>query len=156
MVALVLTAAIGITWQVFTRYFLGFSNQSLEFIVVYLVVWSTFIGLATAERRDLHVRFTVVEAILPPAGRRALRLLARLVALAVVLALAWMGFELILESRLFGEQLPTALRLPLWIPKMAIAIGAALLALQYLVSIHRIWSEDEAHDEAAGPAHGSG
>ena len=119
------------------------SNHSAEFIIRYMVIWSTFIGLACAERRDFHVRFNLIETLIPATARLWLKTLVYLTCIGLCLIVAWTGYEMVLETRMLGESLQTALRLPLWIPKMAVALGGILLALQYVASLHRLWTEQE-------------
>lgn len=148
--ALVLLSSAMIFALVLTRYLLAYSDASVEQIARYLAIWGTFLGLATAHRRGFSIRFSVLEHLLPERARQVLAGLVWLASAGICFALMWAGWLLVDETRTLGEVMQTGFALPLWIPKAALAVGAALLGIELLASAVRSFAGDPAHENEHG------
>lgn len=140
---LFLVASLMMFAMVITRYVFAWSDPSVEIIARYMMIWATFLGVAAAARRDINIRFTLIEAMLGPRGRRLFRSIGYLIAAGFSVGLGLSGASLVDETRLFNEVMPTALRWPIWIFHAAVPVGAFLLALQLLVLVFRLWRGEE-------------
>ncbi|MBM3488188.1 MAG: TRAP transporter small permease [Alphaproteobacteria bacterium] len=136
---LFLVASVMMFAMVVTRYVFAWSDASVEIIARYMMIWATFLGVAAAARRDINIRFTLIEAMLGPRGRRLFRTFGYLLAAVFAIGLGLSGVSLVDETRMFNEVMPTALRWPIWIFHAAVPVGGFLLALQLLVLVARIW-----------------
>jgi len=132
-VLIVLSSAM-IFVLVLTRYLLGYSDASVEEIARYFAIWGTFLGISTAHRRGFSIRFSLLEHLLPNTGKRILASVVWMTCAVASFGLAWAGWELAVESRMLGEVMQTGLRLPLWIPRASVGVGAVLLGIEFLVS----------------------
>ena len=142
LAVLIVLSAVTIFTMVVTRYVFAYSDASAENIARSLAIWGALIGLATVHRRGLDIRFSVLDHALPPKVRKVWRGGLNLACLGFCGFLAWSGWELIAETRMLGEVMQTGFALPLWIPRGAVAAGAVLLAVDYALDTHRIWTGD--------------
>lgn len=118
--------------MVITRYVFSYSDPSVEIIARYMMIWAAFIGVSTAVQTDSNIRFTLVEQLLPPAAKRIFKTVALVVGAVISLAIMYSGIVLVEETKMFNEVMPTALRWPIWIFHLSIAVGGGLLTLQFI------------------------
>ena len=129
---LIYIACVFIFAMVITRYLFAYSDPSIELVARYMMIWATFIGVSCAVKTGATIRFTLLEHMLSERGRRVIRVVAHGCALVICLAIAWSGIELVDETMMFNEVMPTALRWPIWIFRASVAVGAILLVMQFL------------------------
>lgn len=129
---LIYIACVFIFAMVITRYLFAYSDPSVELIARYMMIWATFIGVSCAVKSGATIRFTLLEHMLSDRARGIVRGVAHGCALIISLGIAWSGIELVDETMMFNEVMPTALRWPIWIFRLSVAVGAILLVLQFL------------------------
>src|ERR1041384_910259 len=71
-----------VAWQVFCRYVLNDSPSWTEPGAVLLMSWFIFLGAAVGVRENYHLGFDVLLYVLPRSGKRVLRMISDIVALA--------------------------------------------------------------------------
>lgn len=120
---IVMTAVIG--WQVFGRFVLNDSPSWAEQAALVLMIWYVFFAAAAGVREGFHIRILAVQSALPPAGRRALRLVSHVVVgLSGIALLVW-GGELV--ARTWSHVIPT-LGLPRGVAYLPLPLSGALMA----------------------------
>lgn len=129
--AIAMTALCAISFlNVLVRYLTDISFAFTEEYSVFLLVVMTFAGAALAFATDGHVRITVLEDHLPPAGRLACRLLAATATTVVLGLVIWHGAFLALDQWEFEETSP-GLGYPQWLYTMwlpVLALGCLVRA----------------------------
>ena len=131
--------AIGMAIMVVTRYGFSYSDPSVEIIVVYCMIWGTFVGIAAAVRFGVNIRFTLLEHLFEERGRRVIQTAANVITLLLALGLTISGYTLADETLMFDERMPTALRWPVWPFHSAIFAGGILLSIQIVRSLIMLW-----------------
>ena len=101
-----------------------------------LMVVSIFLALALSQREGRQIQVTLLAHKLPPRGRAALALVAELLSFAVYLAIAGYGLGSALESWHINELSSGLLRFSLWPSKLALGLGALLMAIQSLAGAY--------------------
>lgn len=91
---LVVMTAI-VAWQVFCRYVLNDSPSWTEPGAVILMSWFIFLGAAVGVRENNHMGFDVLLYVLPPAGKKWLRMISDIVIFAFGLGMIWYGGNLV-------------------------------------------------------------
>ena len=91
---LVVMTAI-VAWQVFCRYVLNDSPSWTEAGAVILMSWFIFLGAAVGVRENNHMGFDVLLYVLPPTGKKWLRMISDIVIFAFGLGMIWYGGTLI-------------------------------------------------------------
>jgi C4-dicarboxylate transporter DctQ subunit len=151
--ALLLLATFMMFTMAITRYVFAWSDPSIEILSRYLMIWATFVGVAGAVRADSDIRFTLIEALFPPRGRRIFRTIGIIVAVTLVVGLAVSGVSLVEETHTFNEVMPTTLRWPIWIFHLAVPVGAGLLGLQLVAKAISLWQGGDKSLAAPPDAH---
>lgn len=98
----------------------------------YLMAGAGFLALAHTLRRGEHIRVTLLLQALPGRARRALELWSLTLACALGGLFAFYAVRLAWQSRLFNDVSTGNDATPLWIPQLAMAAGAVLLAVALL------------------------
>ena len=136
---LFLLGAIAMFVMVVTRYGFAWSDPSVEILVLYLMIWGTFVGVSAGVRYGINIRFTLLEHVLGDTAKKAVQSLALFLTFLIALGLAASGQALVRETMMFNEVMPTSMRLPIWPFHGAILAGGGLLALQALRSLLLLW-----------------
>lgn len=134
-------AAIGIVasmfliaYSVVMRYFLNQPVSWVDEFVGYLLVASVMLAAADALRHGEHIAVDIVTERLGHRGKRVVAL-AGLVAVALAAALlAVEGADMVEFSRMVGLLSNGKLAVPMWIPQLAVPVGAALLGATAVVA----------------------
>lgn len=96
----------------------------------YLMVWAAFLGAAYTLQLDGHIGVDVICKKFSPRIQTWLHIAKYLVGIIFCLLLAWKGYESLALSWKMGRTSISELQIPIYIPQMAIPVGAILLALQ--------------------------
>lgn len=84
-----------VAYQVFCRYVLNDSPSWTEPGAVILMSWFIFLGAAVGVRENNHMGFDVLLYVLPPAGKKWLRMISDIVIFAFGLGMLWYGAKLV-------------------------------------------------------------
>ncbi|MFP5077759.1 TRAP transporter small permease [Rhizobium sp. YIM 134829] len=84
-----------VAYQVFCRYVLNDSPSWTEPGAVILMSWFIFLGAAVGVRENNHMGFDVLLYVLPPAGKKWLRMISDIVIFAFGLGMIWYGGKLV-------------------------------------------------------------
>ena len=133
--ALLLTAVL-LFVNVVLRYVFSASTSWAEELIRYLMIWITFIGGSVCVRKGAHIRMDFLLTLIPKAAHRWVNRLVFLVAAFFCAALFWYSFQLVLFT-VELEQTSPAMKLPMWIPYLAMPLGSALMALRFVQMIFR-------------------
>lgn len=116
--------AVTIVAQIVARQ-LGGTIDSTE-TAGFCLAASTFLGLAYAFRRGAHIRVTLLIGRAPAGPRRWLELWCVAFSIAAVAYFLWWAVDFVWFSWKFDEISPGLMAIPLWIPRSAMALGAAV------------------------------
>jgi TRAP-type C4-dicarboxylate transport system permease small subunit len=92
-----------------------------------MLVVMTFVSLSVCQVTNSFHQVELVQARLGPRGRALSAAIFDALAFAFSALLLWHFIRLELSSWRFGERAPTYLETPLWLPRLAMAIGVAAL-----------------------------
>jgi TRAP-type C4-dicarboxylate transport system permease small subunit len=128
--------------DIFTRYLLNFSFEIADELGGYMLVVMTFVSLSVCQVTNSFHQVELVQARLGPRGRALSAAIFDALAFAFSALLLWHFIRLELSSWRFGERAPTYLETPLWLPRLAMAIGVAALcfsiARTFLAHVRRL------------------
>lgn len=138
LVALMLLVALLITAYAIIARNAGFSTGDWALsLPEVLLVWMTFLAVGALVTRRAHVTADFLVDQLPPALRRALRVLLALGAIGVLAVLAWGGIEVVMQLRGAGLVDSEVFNLPKAAEVAVIPLGLGLCILHLLVEIVR-------------------
>jgi C4-dicarboxylate transporter DctQ subunit len=112
-------------------------DWSLE-MVIYLLVWATFLSGGALVRENRHISADVVVRMFGPAVQRALMIAAALAGLAFSALLCWFGVQMVEFAMSVGERSESTLRFPLWLFYLCLPVGMALTVLGYGAQLWRL------------------
>lgn len=130
-----------------------------EEVIIYLVISSTFFGAVLTLRSKEHVNVDIIGVFLARRGRRVMAIIAAVVTVLYLLAVGSLAWMLILEP--FSRSIVTpALKLPLWVVELPVAIALTLMFLHSLELLAHAWKhgadETSAADVAIAEAEAAG
>ena len=115
-----------VSWQVFVRYVLNWSNTWTEITAVMLMSWFIFLGAAVGVRENYHLGFDVLLYVLPKTGKKYLRAISDFVVFAFAIGMIYYGLQLVQLQ--WPARLP-ALGIPEGIRYLPLVGGGFLIAL---------------------------
>ena len=134
--AFALLAATGVMMHgVALRYLFGQPTIWQTELSIYLLMFVAFVGGAYGLKHHAHVGVDLLVERLPVKPRLALRVVTALLALLLVLAVAWSAGHEWLAAIEGGWTSPTAWRAPLSIVYGIVPLGMVLIALQLVAFI---------------------
>ncbi|BBK33614.1 TRAP-type mannitol/chloroaromatic compound transport system permease small subunit [Stella humosa] len=134
---LVALAVVIITWMIFWRAAGNSAFWEIE-ASVFLSIAAIFLASPYTLRTKGHVSVDLLEAILPDAFTRPLRVFAMLMVAAVSAYLVWEGGKMALMALHEGERTPSMWAPLKWPIYAAMPIGMALTCLQAIAEIARM------------------
>jgi TRAP-type transport system small permease protein len=145
-VAALAVMLIVIGTDIVTRSLFNFSFEISDELGGYMLVVMTFVSLPICQISDSFHHVELVQSRLSPFGRAISRVIFDVLSLIFCALLLWQLARFQLSSFRFGDQAPTYLATPLWIPRIAMAVGAAAICF----SMVRTLAADVAALRAAG------
>jgi TRAP-type C4-dicarboxylate transport system permease small subunit len=111
---------------------LGLVVPSADDLTAFAVAGSAVLPLAYAFRHGAHIRVDLFIGRLRGRARGAIEVLVLAIACAMVAFFAYATFDQMSDSFAFEEVSQGMLGIPLWIPQVALPIGAGLFAIALL------------------------
>jgi TRAP-type C4-dicarboxylate transport system permease small subunit len=134
----VLLTVIGV--DILTRSLFNFSFEISDELGGYMLVVITFVSLPVCQAKDSFHHVELIQSRLSPFGRAVSQVIFDVLSLAFCVLLLWQLLKFEIFSFEFGDRAPTYLATPLWIPRIAMVIGATALCF----SIGRTLAADAA------------
>src|SRR6266478_2260477 len=126
MAALVVMLGV-IGTDIITRAVLNFSFEVSDELGGYMLVVITFVSLPVCQVNDSFHHVEFVQSRLSARGRAISHVIFDLLSLAFCMALLWQLVRFEMSSWRFDDHAPTYLATPLWLPRLAMVVGAAAL-----------------------------
>ena len=136
---LALTGIVG--YSVGMRYLLGQPQTWSDELVGYLMVSMVMLGAAEALRRGEHIEVDLLTERLSPRWRRIAKIWGQAATAFVAAVLMVAGWEMVAFSADVGLLSDGYLEVPMWIPQLAVPVGAGLLLLTALGGVIRLMFE---------------
>jgi len=95
----------------------------------YFMAGAGFLALASTFKHGEHIRVTLLLNALAKKHRMRLDIFALLVSCVLAVALAWFSVKLVHDSRLYNDVSTGNDATPLWLPQIAMAVGAILFVV---------------------------
>ena len=140
--------------EVIKRKLTGDSIQGAVELAPLILLGAVVLGLGHGEMTKTHVRSTLVTARLPLRGRAAVRLLAYM--LCLVLLVWWIdaSFDRAVDAYNFGDATPGFVGIPTWHVRALVPVGftlfAAALALRAYDEVRTLIGKERLGSEVSG------
>jgi TRAP-type C4-dicarboxylate transport system permease small subunit len=126
-VAAVIVMLVVIGVDILTRSLFNFSFEISDELGGYMLVVITFVSLPVCQISGSFHHVELVQSRLSPFARAVSHVIFDLLSLAFCVLLLWQLTRFEISSFRFGDRAPTYLATPLWIPQIAMMLGAAAL-----------------------------
>jgi TRAP-type C4-dicarboxylate transport system permease small subunit len=133
------TVSVLIFAQVVSRYGFNYTPIWSEELSRFLIVWSIFIGVAIGVRKNQHIGVDALIRFLPHKLKTASEVLLNLIGVVVIGVLIFNSIEFIQHTMEF-EQLSPAMRLPMYIPYIAMPVGLSLSVVHFIHNIVKLFT----------------
>ncbi|MSP90014.1 MAG: TRAP transporter small permease [Alphaproteobacteria bacterium] len=132
-IALLIMAFIGVSDIVGIHLF-GQPVPGVVELTSSLMVISIFFGLPITEARGKNVRVEILIDRAPASVQRILGVISRLTMVALFGLIAWFGWQSFVRSVVTNEFAQGLIEVPYWPSRLALVIGAVLVAVQALLA----------------------
>lgn len=110
----------------------GFNLRGSDAYAGYCMAAASFLALAHTLKRGEHIRVTLFLERFEGRLKRPLEIWCHLAGSVFCASLAWYSVHLVLQSREFNDVSQGNDATPLWIPQLAMAVGAVVLLIAML------------------------
>jgi C4-dicarboxylate transporter DctQ subunit len=131
---------------VLLRYVFGIFLFWSEEAIIYLIIYSTFLGAVITLRHNEHVNVDIFGAFVKRRGKRVLGVLAAAITVVYLVCVGFFAWLLLFEPFSTSTITPS-LKLPLWVVEAAVPIGLTLMLLRALEILVRAARGIEAFPE---------
>jgi len=131
------TVSLLVFGNVISRYGFNYTPIWSEELSRFLVVWSIFIGVSIGVRKNQHIGVDALIRFLPHRLLLASEVLLNLIGVCVIGILVYTSLEFIQQTMEFG-QLSPAMRIPMYIPYIAMPVGLTLSIIHFLHNIVKL------------------
>jgi TRAP-type C4-dicarboxylate transport system permease small subunit len=126
----VMLVVIGV--DIVTRSLFNFSFEISDELGGYLLVVITFVSLPVCQIGNSFHHVELIQSRLSPFARAASHVIFDLLSLAFCVLLLWQLARFEITSFRYGDRAPTYLATPLWLPQIAMMLGAAALCFSMI------------------------
>jgi len=130
VIMLVLTVVVVL--QVVYRYVLELPLVWSDEAARHLLVWLTFVGGGVAIAQGLHPRIELIDSLQAPNVRKAIELVVSLAVFAFLVVLCFVSADV---AKTYNAYLSLGLGIPQSIPRIALPVGACLMAINVLAKL---------------------
>ena len=131
MVSTLTALALSVLTQVVMRYAMSAPPFWTEELARFMLIWLTFIGIASVQLENEQIGVDWIGPLLPPKGEQVLRVAIHLVVLAVLGAIVWAGYAI----ASLGSQASPALGITMYFIYGALPVGAIATMVVVLAQI---------------------
>lgn len=142
-------AAVLTILEVLLRSFFNFSIYWSHEAVIFLIIYSTFIGASIALRHNEHVGVDLLSYLLNSYGKWLLKVIAAVLTIGYTAAFAVLGWLMIMQPHIISTLSPS-LKFPLWLIQMALPIGMTLLLIRSVQLTYHLLRYNQTLDQANG------
>lgn len=128
-VLLILLVFLLVIYAIFQRYVFDTPLKWGDEMAGYMLVAFVMAGIGEALRRDDHISIDLLSSRLSGEWAKAARIFSLVAVIVFSFVLGASAFETVTFSYDFGSYSPGYLEAPMWIPQLAVLIGAVLLGL---------------------------
>lgn len=134
---LIIAVAVLVITQIMSR-MLSMEAPGVDDIAGYCLAGASFLGLAPTLKHGTHIRVTLFISKLGPGSARFCDFFSLLIGLLITLYFLWACVDFVWDSYRFKEVNHGMLATPLWIPRLLLPIGLAVLAIAFIDEIYRV------------------
>jgi len=121
--------------SVVLRYGFAYSISAFDELVRYSIILGAFVAASRLLHHEGHVTVDVLLVTLPEKWRAVLQMVAFTAGALFCALLLYTGIHYVSQSMSIGTRSMSNLRIPMWIPHMAVPLGAGLLLIRFVQKV---------------------
>lgn len=129
----ILASMLLVVADVSGRYLLNKPIMGAVEIEQIMLAYIAFFALSYALTKKTHVRMRLILNMFPQRVQWAAEVFAGLAGIFLFVLLIWGGVEQFWRSWVVREIMPAAIKLPYWLAKLSLPVGAFLVTVQYII-----------------------
>jgi len=133
--AILVASAVAVCYEVVMRYAFNAPTIWSYDVSIYLFIWFSFISLAYAQRENSHICVDFLIIKFSEHTRAVWNLMTLAFATVFTAYLSYYAIAFVEKAIRSHEVSVTILTTPMWIPKLAVALGSTMLLLQLVKDI---------------------
>ncbi|AER65964.1 Tripartite ATP-independent periplasmic transporter DctQ component [Thermovirga lienii DSM 17291] len=122
-------------YEVVARYCFNSPTIWTQEVSIYIFIWTMLAGAAYTLQIGKHVRIDLILIHLSPRTQIFLEIITSVLGMFFSAYVATQGWDMVQASLKYQKLSATPLRVPIWIPQLAIFIGFSLLALEFFILV---------------------
>lgn len=122
--------------QVISRKVFSYSPIWSEELARYCIIWFIFFGSSFAVKKGSHATVDALTNYLPKTPKKILELVSTVISLVFSIIIVVAGIYMCLKLKEIGNVTPS-LRLPMYVPYLAIPIGCFMMSIRYLEQLFK-------------------
>jgi TRAP-type C4-dicarboxylate transport system permease small subunit len=130
-----LTAALVLTYSVFSRYFFHAANDWQDEAAVFCLVGAVFLASGYVQSYRGHIGIELLATFLGPRANRVRAIVVDILSFLFCAFFAWKSWTLWHEAWVEKQTTTSSWAPPLWIPYVLMALGMTLLAVQIAMQV---------------------
>lgn len=115
---------------VIARKFFGYSSGVIEEAIRFSMIWMIFVAGSLTFKRNMHITINLIVDRLSEKNKLLLQTFACVLGMLFCVFLVIQGMEIVLQSYQLDERSIASWKFPLWIPRLAVPVGALLMAFR--------------------------
>jgi len=127
---LLITTSLIVFMQVVLRYGFGFTLAWIEESARYMIVWFVFLGASIGVREKSHPAMDTLLQAMPKSIKPIFQIVITLICMAFCVIIIKSGTNVVVSTYHLGSTSP-AMRMPLFIPYIAVPVGLGLMFIRY-------------------------
>jgi len=127
--------------QTLLRFSIGKTPSWTQELAQFLQVYFVYLGASYAIKMDAHIRVTFIGKIIPSFLRNTFEITSYLCFFVFCFILIYWGIPLCNDIRNFN-QVSAAMRLPMYIPYLALPLGGIIMSFRLIQKISQIFTKN--------------
>jgi C4-dicarboxylate transporter, DctQ subunit len=144
LAAAALLAIVAVILRTFFNEIIFWSEEA----IIYLVIFSTFVGAVVTLRHNQHVNVDIIAVFLKDRGKKVMTVIGTLVLIVYLAVVGYFAWLLIFEPQTQNTITP-AMHLPLWVVTLSLPIGFTLMFLRAVEILLRALRGKDPYPHAA-------
>jgi len=142
LLVVTLSAMTGLIFgQTLLRFSIGKTPSWTQELAQFLQVYFVYLGASYAIKMDAHIRVTFIGKIIPLFLRNTFEITSYFCFIVFCFILIYWGFPLCNDIRNFN-QVSAAMRLPMYIPYLALPLGGIIMSFRLIQKISQILTKN--------------
>ncbi|MDR9769165.1 TRAP transporter small permease [Acetomicrobium sp.] len=131
----ILAMGIILFYEVVARYVFNSPTIWAQEVSIIIFMWAMLAGAAYTLQVGKHVKIDLLTVHLSEKTQSVLETITSIIGMLFSAYVTFQGIEMLKGTLKYNKLSATPLRVPLWIPQLALPVGFGLLTLQFIIII---------------------